>query len=159
MVCWCFHGRSEMQFWLTTPSYGMNSNKLSYQKYVFEQNEYNSSPILELSVKFASQICYENTNIPLDGTYLADFGIDISPMWTFFSLQKRKNFLTEFANAEKQCKNGLTTLTTFPLQHNIANVRVSVVWYTKKKSNIHTLGSEYFRSHIRIIFITKWIRR
>ena len=35
-------------------------------------------PILELSVKFASQICHENTNTPLDGTYLADFGIDIS---------------------------------------------------------------------------------
>ena len=56
----------------------MNSNKISCQKYVFEQNEYNSSPILELSVKFASQICHENTNKPLDGTYLADFGIDIS---------------------------------------------------------------------------------
>ena len=37
----------------------------------------NSSSILELSVKFASQICHENTNIPLDGTYLVDFGIDI----------------------------------------------------------------------------------
>ena len=38
----------------------------------------NSSPILELSVKFASQICYENINKPLDGVYLADFGIHIS---------------------------------------------------------------------------------
>ena len=37
----------------------------------------NSSPILELSVKFASQICHENINKPLDGTYLVDFGIDI----------------------------------------------------------------------------------
>ena len=37
----------------------------------------NSSPILELSVKFVSQICHENINKPLDGTYLADFGIDI----------------------------------------------------------------------------------
>ena len=37
----------------------------------------NSSPILELSVKFASQICHENINKPLDGAYLADFGIDI----------------------------------------------------------------------------------
>ena len=36
----------------------------------------NSSPILELSVKFASQICHENINKPLDGAYLADFGID-----------------------------------------------------------------------------------
>ena len=33
--------------------------------------------ILELSVKFASQICHYNTNTPLDGAYLADFGIDI----------------------------------------------------------------------------------
>ena len=46
--------------------------------YVFEQNEYNSSPILELSVKFVSQICHENSNKPLDGAYLEDFGIDIS---------------------------------------------------------------------------------
>jgi hypothetical protein len=38
----------------------------------------NSSPILELSVKFESQICHENIKKPLDGTYLADFGIDIS---------------------------------------------------------------------------------
>ena len=37
----------------------------------------NSSPILDLSAKFASQICHENTNKPLDGAYLADFGIDI----------------------------------------------------------------------------------
>ena len=37
----------------------------------------NSSPILELSVKCASQICYENINKPLDGAYLACFGIDI----------------------------------------------------------------------------------
>ena len=38
----------------------------------------NSSPILELSVKFASQICHENVNKPLDGAYLADLGIDIT---------------------------------------------------------------------------------
>ena len=37
----------------------------------------NLLPILELSVKFVSQICHENINKPLDGTYLADFGIDI----------------------------------------------------------------------------------
>ena len=54
-------------------------NKLSeVTMYVFEQNKYNSSPILKLSVKFASQICHKNINKPLDGTYLADFGIDIS---------------------------------------------------------------------------------
>ena len=54
-----------------------DNSKISCQKYVFEQNKYNSSPILELSVKFASQICHENINKPLDGAYLADFGIDI----------------------------------------------------------------------------------
>ena len=37
----------------------------------------NSCLILELAVKFASQICHENINTPLDGAYLADFGIDI----------------------------------------------------------------------------------
>ena len=37
----------------------------------------NSCPILELSVKFASQTCHENINKPLDGAYLVDFGIDI----------------------------------------------------------------------------------
>ena len=37
----------------------------------------NSCPILELTDKFASQICHENINKPLDGAYLADFGIDI----------------------------------------------------------------------------------
>ena len=46
--------------------------------YIFEQNEYNSCPILELSVKFASEICHEKTNKPVDGAYLADFGIDIN---------------------------------------------------------------------------------
>ena len=38
----------------------------------------NLSPILELSVKFASQICHKNINKPLDDTYLADFGIYIT---------------------------------------------------------------------------------
>ena len=38
----------------------------------------NSSPILEWPVKFASQICHDNIDKPLDGTYLADFGIDIN---------------------------------------------------------------------------------
>ena len=56
----------------------MNPNKINCQNYVFEQNTYNSSRILELSVKFASQICHKNINKPLDGAYLADFGIDIT---------------------------------------------------------------------------------
>ena len=38
----------------------------------------NSSPILELSVKFVCEICHENINKPLDSAYLADFGIDIN---------------------------------------------------------------------------------
>ena len=37
----------------------------------------NSSPILELLAKFASQICHENINKPVDVAYLEDFGIDI----------------------------------------------------------------------------------
>ena len=41
----------------------------------------NSSPILELSVKFVSPICHENINKPQDGAYLADFGIDIMLMF------------------------------------------------------------------------------
>ena len=32
-----------------------------------------------MSFKFASQICHEDTNTPLDGAYLSDFGIDIIP--------------------------------------------------------------------------------
>ena len=38
----------------------------------------NSCPILELSFKFAFEICHKNINKPLDGAYLADFGIDIN---------------------------------------------------------------------------------
>ena len=44
----------------------------------------NSSHILELSVKFAPQICHENINKPLDGAYLADFGIDIMVAYAIF---------------------------------------------------------------------------
>ena len=55
----------------------MNLNKMGCQKYVSATFEHDSSPILELSVKLVSQICHENTNTPLDGAYLADFGIDI----------------------------------------------------------------------------------
>ena len=72
----------------------MNSNKISCQNYVLEQNKYNSSPILELSVKFASQICHENINKPLDGAYLADFGIDISP--------DRSNISTSYHRSTKE---------------------------------------------------------
>ena len=55
----------------------MNSNKISEQKYVATLFCLNSSPILEFLVKFASQICHENINKPLDDDYLADFGTDI----------------------------------------------------------------------------------
>ena len=44
----------------------------------------NSSLILELSVKCASQIFHENINKPLDGIYLANFCIGIE-------LEERKN--------------------------------------------------------------------
>ena len=43
-------------------------------------------PILDLSVKFASQICCENTNTPLDGADLANFGIDIGAITKFIFL-------------------------------------------------------------------------
>ena len=56
----------------------MNSNKINCQKYVSLNSLLNSSPILEFSVKLASQICHENINKPLDGAYLADFGRDIT---------------------------------------------------------------------------------
>ena len=54
----------------------------------------NLSPILELSLKFVSQICHENINTPLDGAYLADFGIDISTNRVFYlptQMQPRGN--------------------------------------------------------------------
>ena len=56
--------RTQCQTASTAPAYN-----LSYS---------NSFPILELLVKFPSQICHENINKPLDGAYLADFGIDIT---------------------------------------------------------------------------------
>jgi len=40
----------------------------------------NSTPILELSVRFVSQICHESGSKPLDSAHLADFGIDIMIM-------------------------------------------------------------------------------
>ena len=58
---------------------GILSNKTK-QKYRRIHSSY-SCPVLELSVKFASQICHENIDKPLDGAYLADFGIDIGAMW------------------------------------------------------------------------------
>ena len=75
-----------------------------YRRYIGNSDNLccsNSSPILKLSVKFASQIYYENINKPLDGAYLADFGIDIKwpymskgaerkrPLWIFQTFQER----------------------------------------------------------------------
>ena len=71
----------------------MNLNKISCQKYVSSIHCSILSPILQLSVKFESQICHENINKPVDGTYLADFGIDIR-----FNI-KRKN---------REIDNGIT---------------------------------------------------
>ena len=61
--------------WQLQDSDEFEQNKLS--EVCIWTNLYNSFPILDLSVKFASQICHENTNTPPDGAYLADFGIDI----------------------------------------------------------------------------------
>ena len=55
--------------------------KIKYDIYIHTSDNLfcsNSSPTLDLSVKYSSQICHENTNTALDGTYLADFGIDIT---------------------------------------------------------------------------------
>ena len=62
----------------------MNLNKISCQKYVSSNSLFEFIPFFELSVKFAfaSQIYHENTNTPLDGAYLAAFGIDINVMLT-----------------------------------------------------------------------------
>ena len=78
VVCWYFHGRFEMQIWLKTPRQGMNC--INFVQIHTSDNLFcsNSFPILELSVKCASQICHENINKPLDGAYLAVFGIDIT---------------------------------------------------------------------------------
>ena len=56
----------------------MNLNKISCQKYEFEQNEHNASPILEFSKNLHLVSTMKNTNTPLDGAYLVDFGIDIN---------------------------------------------------------------------------------
>ena len=56
---------------------GDEFDKLSCLKYVSSNSLFEFIPILELSVKFASQICHENIKKPLDGAYLANFGIDI----------------------------------------------------------------------------------
>ena len=66
----------------------------------------NSSPILELSVKFSSQICHENINKLLDGTYLADFGIDIT--WAELQIERE--------GTEKDHKS-LNTSVRFMLLH------------------------------------------
>ena len=61
----------------------------------------NSSLILELSVIFASQICHQNINKPLDGACSADFGIDISPkepLFYFYPVHSLSKMLTSVSN-------------------------------------------------------------
>ena len=68
------------QIWdtnLTDNSKMMNSSSKVNDTYFWQLILFKFIPILELSVKFASQTCHENINKPLDGTYLADFGIDL----------------------------------------------------------------------------------
>ena len=57
----------------------MNLNKISCQKYVWLNSLFEFIPYLGVVSQILSQICHENINKPLDGAYLADFGIDISP--------------------------------------------------------------------------------
>ena len=78
VVFWCFRSRPEMQICLSNPRWGMNHTMNSMVHTSDNLFCSNSSQILELSVKFASQTCHENTKKPLDGAYLADFGINIS---------------------------------------------------------------------------------
>ena len=70
--------------------------------------------------------------------------------------KKEKTFCLNLPMQKNNAKMALTALKTFPLQHNIANVRVSVVWYTKKKSNI-LWGQNVLEPRSNCIFITKWI--
>ena len=71
----------------------MNLNKISCQKYVLSTFELEFIPYLELSIRFASQIRHENINKPLDGAYLADFGIYNSLLYMPFQLELNFNFL------------------------------------------------------------------
>ena len=48
----------------------------------------NSSPILELSIKFSTQIYHKNINKPLDGAYLVDFGI--STLHTGYQFKRKE---------------------------------------------------------------------
>ena len=63
--------------------YSVCSNTYFWQLILFEFIPYLA--YLGVSVKLASQICHEKINTPLDYTYLADFGIDISTYHTFYS--------------------------------------------------------------------------
>ena len=64
----------------------------------------NSSPILELPVKFVYQICHENINKLLDGAYLANLGIDIKKNMShkYVSKNIKQSFL--MANKVKKSK-------------------------------------------------------
>ena len=82
----------------------------------------NSSPILELSVKFASQVCHENINKPQDGSYLAAFGIDITPTLILylmlFSLKFMKHSYQSWRSTPGKL-NAKNNIKTFLIEMNV----------------------------------------
>ena len=73
----------------------------------------NSSPILELSAKFASQICHGNIKTPLDGAYLPDFGTDITCA--------DKQFPQHMSNYSSQQKYDIVIITNDAMSHIFQN--------------------------------------
>ena len=114
----------------------------------------NSSPILELSVKFASQICHENINKPLDGAYLADFGIDITEANLIFfviTLPTRLGVLP-LSYLSKDLDSRLskdTGVAVDPLSRTFGFVNCSVCeWASGMLSQISITGWRKFRSFL-----------
>ena len=79
----------------------------------------NSSPILELSVKFAFQIYSENINKPLDGAYLADFGIDITSAWHSTAAGAHQNSSTEPSRYVSRSSRAAAIMTSLQLDHKL----------------------------------------
>ena len=67
----------------------MNSNKISCQKYEMSTFELKFIPYFGVVSQFVSHICYKNINKPLDGAYLADFGLDINKIKRKFHFTKQ----------------------------------------------------------------------
>ena len=64
-----------------------------------------------MSVKFASQICYENIKKTQDGAYLADFGIDIEFYQTFLQYIFRNDLpIVDFQEEMQIINVGTTTI-------------------------------------------------